>query len=41
VAATFEVDIPRPRRIESPEVSALASSITDRLRDEVRSHRGG
>jgi NitT/TauT family transport system ATP-binding protein len=40
VAATFEVDIQRPRRIESPEVAALASTITDRLRDEVRSHGG-
>ncbi|WP_018350737.1 ABC transporter ATP-binding protein [Longispora albida] len=32
------VDIPRPRRIDSPEVSSLAAEITDRLRDEVASH---
>jgi NitT/TauT family transport system ATP-binding protein len=40
VAATFDVPIPRPRRIDSPEVSGLAAVITDRLRDEVRSHGG-
>lgn len=34
------VAIPRPRRIESPEVSALAGQITDRLRQEVRRHGG-
>ena len=36
VAAEFPVDIPRPRRIDSPEVGALAAEITDRLREEVR-----
>jgi NitT/TauT family transport system ATP-binding protein len=40
VAETFQVSVPRPRRIESPEVSALAATITDRLRDEVRRHGG-
>jgi len=40
VAATFDVDIDRPRRMEAPEVSAPASEITDRLRQEVRSHAG-
>jgi NitT/TauT family transport system ATP-binding protein len=38
VTATFDVDIDRPRRIDSPEVSELAAQITDRLRDEVRRH---
>jgi NitT/TauT family transport system ATP-binding protein len=41
VAATFDVDIDRPRRIESPEVSSLAGAITERLREEVRSHGRG
>ena len=41
VAETFDVDIARPRRIESPEVSSLAGTITDRLRQEVRRHGGG
>jgi NitT/TauT family transport system ATP-binding protein len=38
VAAVFDVDIERPRRIESPEVSSLAAVVTDRLRQEVRRH---
>ena len=38
VAAEFEVDIARPRRIDSAAVSSLAAHVTDRLRDEVRSH---
>ena len=38
VAAEFQVDIERPRRIESPEVSALAGEVTERLREEVRRH---
>jgi len=38
VAATFEVDIPRPRRIESAEVANMAAAVTDRLRAEVRRH---
>jgi NitT/TauT family transport system ATP-binding protein len=40
VAATFEVTVPRPRRIESAEVAELAAEITDRLRGEVRRHGG-
>jgi NitT/TauT family transport system ATP-binding protein len=32
------VDVPRPRRIDSPEVSAIAAEVTDRLRAEVRRH---
>ncbi|HWC38767.1 MAG TPA: ABC transporter ATP-binding protein [Acidimicrobiales bacterium] len=38
VAATFDVNIPRPRRIESPEVSELAGRVTARLREEVGRH---
>lgn len=38
IADEFCVDIDRPRRIESPEVSHLAGVITDRLREEVRRH---
>jgi len=38
VAEEFEVDIPRPRRIEDPDVAALAARITARLREEVARH---
>jgi NitT/TauT family transport system ATP-binding protein len=38
VADEFAVDIPRPRRIDSPPVSSLAGQITDRLREEVARH---
>ena len=38
VAASFDVDIPRPRRIESPEVAAMAARVTQQLRAEVRRH---
>jgi NitT/TauT family transport system ATP-binding protein len=38
VAAEFAVSVPRPRRIESPAVSALAAEVTDRLREEVARH---
>jgi NitT/TauT family transport system ATP-binding protein len=38
VAAEFDVEIARPRRIESREVSTLAATITDRLRAEVARH---
>ena len=38
VADEFPVTIERPRRIDSPEVSGLAASVTDRLRAEVRRH---
>ncbi|MEP6661577.1 MAG: ABC transporter ATP-binding protein [Acidimicrobiales bacterium] len=38
VAAEFAVDISRPRRIESPDVAALAVRVTDRLREEVARH---
>jgi len=32
------VDVPRPRRIDSPEVAAVAADVTDRLRREVDRH---
>jgi NitT/TauT family transport system ATP-binding protein len=38
VAWERRVDVPRPRRIDSPEVSAIAAEVTDRLRGEVRRH---
>ncbi|MGE5763099.1 MAG: ABC transporter ATP-binding protein [Mycobacterium leprae] len=34
----FAVDVPRPRRIDCPEVAVLAATVTDRLRAEVRRH---
>ncbi|HYT26554.1 MAG TPA: ABC transporter ATP-binding protein [Actinomycetota bacterium] len=41
VAAEFPVDLPRPRRIETPEVAAVAAAVTERLRQEVRRHGRG
>lgn len=38
VVEEFTVDVERPRRIEAPEVSALAGHITARLRQEVSRH---
>jgi len=38
IAATIDVDIERPRRIDSPDVSKLAAEVTDLLRQEVRRH---
>ena len=38
VAQTFDVHLPRPRRIDSPELSSFAATVTDRLREEVRRH---
>ncbi len=38
VTAEFAVDIERPRRIDTPAVSALARTVTDQLRDEVLAH---
>jgi sulfonate transport system ATP-binding protein len=40
VAAEVRVDLPRPRRIESGELGAIASAIGDRLHEEVRAHAG-
>jgi NitT/TauT family transport system ATP-binding protein len=33
-----KIDLPRPRRIDSPAAAALAAGITDRLRAEVARH---
>ena len=38
VTASIEVSIERPRRIDSAEVSALARSVTDTMREEVLAH---
>ncbi len=38
VVAEFPVDVPRPRRIEAPEVAAIAGEVTVHLRGEVRRH---
>jgi NitT/TauT family transport system ATP-binding protein len=38
VTAEFAVDIERPRRIDTPAVSALARTVTDQLRDEALAH---
>jgi NitT/TauT family transport system ATP-binding protein len=38
VAVEISVDLPRPRRLESPDVAALAGQITEHLRAEVRRH---
>jgi sulfonate transport system ATP-binding protein len=38
IKAEFRVDIEHPRRTESPAVGALAGSIIDELRREVRTH---
>jgi NitT/TauT family transport system ATP-binding protein len=40
IVETYPVTVPRPRRIESPDVSAQAATITDRLREEVARHGG-
>jgi len=38
VAATYPVDLARPRRIDSPEIATLAATVTDQLRTEVGRH---
>ncbi|GAA1811118.1 ABC transporter ATP-binding protein [Planosporangium flavigriseum] len=38
VVADWRVEVPRPRRIDSPEIAAVAAEVTDRLREEVRRH---
>jgi NitT/TauT family transport system ATP-binding protein len=38
VAWEREVHIPRPRRIDSPEVATIAAEVTARLRSEVSRH---
>ena len=35
VADEFRIDLPRPRRLESPDVARLAGLVADRLREEV------
>ncbi len=40
VSDTVDVPIPRPRRIEAPEVSDLAGHVIALLRQEVRRHAG-
>jgi NitT/TauT family transport system ATP-binding protein len=32
------VDLPRPRRIDSPEIASIAAEVTRRMREEVRRH---
>jgi NitT/TauT family transport system ATP-binding protein len=39
VADIYDVGIPRPRRIDSPDVATLAATITDQLRAEVQRGR--
>jgi NitT/TauT family transport system ATP-binding protein len=41
VAGEFAVPFERPRRIEDPQVAALAGEITEQLREEVRRHADG
>jgi NitT/TauT family transport system ATP-binding protein len=38
VAASFDVDLPRPRNISDPDVAELSTRITDSLRTEVARH---
>ncbi|MDQ1709075.1 MAG: sulfonate transport system ATP-binding protein, partial [Frankiaceae bacterium] len=38
VVREYAVNIAQPRRIESPEVAALAVQITDQLREEIKRH---
>jgi NitT/TauT family transport system ATP-binding protein len=40
VIEEFPVAVDRPRRIEDPEVGALAGRVTERLKEEVRRHAG-
>jgi len=41
VRTSIDVDIARPRRIDSREVSTLAAAVTDTLREEVLAHARG
>ena len=38
LVAEYAIDLPRPRRIESPEVARTARTITDRLHEAARGH---
>jgi len=39
IAAEFEVDLPRPRSLDSPDVAVLSGRISERLRREVHDGR--
>ena len=41
LAANFDVDLPRPRRIEDSGVTTLATRVTEQLRREVARHGHG
>ena len=41
LAADFDVDLPRPRRIEDSGVTTLATRVTEQLRREVARHGRG
>jgi NitT/TauT family transport system ATP-binding protein len=38
VVESYEVKLPRPRHLDEPEVAAMAGTIVERLRAEVRRH---
>jgi NitT/TauT family transport system ATP-binding protein len=38
IVAVWRVEVPRPRRIDSQEIAAMAANVTERLRQEVRRH---
>jgi NitT/TauT family transport system ATP-binding protein len=38
VVASFDIGLKRPRHLDEPDVAQLAGRITERLREEVRSH---
>ena len=38
VTASFDVTLPRPRRIDSAEVAAMATTVTEQLREEALAH---
>lgn len=38
IVAEFTVDVPRPRRISTPEVAELSDQVLARLREEVATH---
>jgi NitT/TauT family transport system ATP-binding protein len=38
VVAQYEIALPRPRHLDQPDVAALAGTIVERLREEVRRH---
>lgn len=38
VVEEFDIDLPRPRRLDSVEVSSIAARVTNRLLEQVRKH---